>query len=502
VRLASPEKLREKLSTLPEGVRQEAEKALAEFERYQEINPLLRYNVPGTPKRHEKQLEFHASRDPVKCFVGGNRSGKTTAGIADDLIQAVDAELLPPHLAPYKRWDPPFYCRIITPDFTATMEGVIFQKLRELCPKEALVAGRWEKAYDKQRRRLHFQNGSWFDFLTYEQDLDKFGGAELHRIHYDEEPPGEKGRQIRQECRMRLMSTDGDEVFTLTPLLGLSWFYEEVWEQRFSEGITVVQVDMDDNPWLTDQAKDRLLAGMTTEETQARKSGRFVHFSGLFYEEFGNEHIAPTPDRKHVKQQSIVVGIDPGLNFTGVVWVAFDEDNSALVFTEFLGEQLVVKDIAEAIRAKNKEWGIDPDFYVIDPSARNRAMGTGEQVEAEYIRQGIPVSHGVADRAVGILEVKRRLQQKTLFVSEECDRLLWEFPRYRKDPNSRNEFDAVKQNDHELDALRYALMSRAWGSTSPEPPEKHYGINEVWPRKYRQPAGPGQSEVPPTGAMT
>lgn len=495
--VVSKEKLDERLSSLSEPQRREAEKLLATYEEMHERNPLLRYNAPGSAKRHEKQLTFHAAHEPVKAFVGGNRSGKTTAGITDDLIQAVPAEFLPPHLAPYKKWEPPFYCRIITPDFTATMEGVIFQKLRELSPRAALLGGKWDKAYDKQRRRLHFDCGSWFDFLTYEQDLDKFGGAELHRVHYDEEPPGEKGRQIRQECRMRLMSTDGDELFTLTPLLGLSWFYDEVWEHRFEDGITVVQVDMDDNPWLTDKAKDRLLKGLTREETQARKSGRFVHFSGLFYEEFGEEHIAPEPDRAHVKEQSVVVGIDPGLNFTGVVWVAFDDDNVALVFAEFLGQNQVVSEIAKAIRKVNKDWGVEPDYYVIDPSARNRNMETGEQVESEYVRQGIPVTRGQADRAVGILEVKRRLQQGTIYVSDTCERLVWEFPRYRKDPNSKNEFDAIKQNDHELDSLRYALMSRAWGTTPPEEKPRHYGINEVWPRKYHRP-----QEVPPTGAMT
>jgi hypothetical protein len=61
--------------------------------------------------------------EPLKAFLGGNRSGKTTVGIVDDLIQAIDHDAVPEHLKQYKLWEPPFYCRIITPDFTATMEG-------------------------------------------------------------------------------------------------------------------------------------------------------------------------------------------------------------------------------------------------------------------------------------------------------------------------------------------------------------------------------------------
>src|SRR5690606_27497139 len=118
--------------------------------------------------------------------------------------------------------------------------------------------------------------------------------------------------------------------------------------------------------------------------------------------------------------QSVVVGIDPGLNRTGVVWVAFDNDNVALVFDELYPEQEIVENIARKIKATNAKWGIEPDYYVIDPSARNRATVNAEAVESAYMRAGIPTIHGQNVRAAGILEVKRRLQQQGLVVSESC----------------------------------------------------------------------------------
>src|SRR5258708_16671525 len=119
----------DQLDRLPPEQREQAAKLFAEYEALLRANPLIGY-VP-----HPKQIVFHESCKRMKCFLGGNRSGKTTAGILDDLVQAVDEDVLPDHLMPFKKWQPPFYCRVCNPGFTM-MEGVIFQKLRQWAPRE------------------------------------------------------------------------------------------------------------------------------------------------------------------------------------------------------------------------------------------------------------------------------------------------------------------------------------------------------------------------------
>jgi hypothetical protein len=74
---------------------------LAAYDALVTSNPTQRY-IP-----HAKQAIFHAARDRIKAFLGGNRSGKTTAGILDDLIQACDAEALPAYLRPSRSGTPP-----------------------------------------------------------------------------------------------------------------------------------------------------------------------------------------------------------------------------------------------------------------------------------------------------------------------------------------------------------------------------------------------------------
>jgi phage terminase large subunit-like protein len=270
------------LSRLSPEEQKEVARLLAELDDLRVQDPLQFFHP------HPRQVEFLDSEDPCKAFLGGNRSGKTTAGIVDDIIQAVDRNSLPEHLQQFKKFEPPFFCRIIAPDFVSTMEGVIFHKLREWLPKSQLKGGSWDSAYDKQRRLLNFKNGSRFAFMTFEQELDKFSGAALHRVHYDEEPPEE----IRTENQMRLIDYGGQEMFTMTPLLGISWMYDAIYEKRHLPGFTVVQVDMDDNPHLNQAAKERLLEGLSEEERVARKEGRFVHFGGMVFAEFS--------DRKHV----------------------------------------------------------------------------------------------------------------------------------------------------------------------------------------------------------
>jgi phage terminase large subunit-like protein len=60
---------------------------------------------------------------------------------------------------------------------------------------------------------LRFNDGSYIDFLTYETDLDKFGGPQRHFLGYDEPPP----RDIRDEGLVRLTRFGGFEMFAMTP---------------------------------------------------------------------------------------------------------------------------------------------------------------------------------------------------------------------------------------------------------------------------------------------
>jgi hypothetical protein len=461
------------LDGLSEAERASVVEELAAVEEAVKLNPLLIYHP------HAKQVEFHTQpHPPLRAFFGGNRSGKTTATMVDTILQCVDRDVVPEHLKGFKKWEPPFYCRVVTPDLTNTLEGVVLQKFREWCPKSQFKGGGFDRSWDKVQRVLRFKNGSWIQFFSNDQDLDKFGGAALHRVVYDEEPRAD----IRRESLMRLIDYGGEELFGMTPLNGMSWTYDEVyepWERGELVDGRVVVVDMDDNPHLDRTTMQRVLAGLSDEERQARKSGRFVAFAGLIYPEFSTKvHVRPAIQEVPPGVE-VFCGIDPGIrHMCAVVYAYLDHEDTMVVFDEIGLQGATVREVCREIQLRNLRWGTKkpdgkiipllPRWYVIDPASRNRANQTGRSDQQEFADNGVYTIPGQNDVRAGINRVKERLQASPdakLVVTANCSELLSEFKKYRwTRENGRSENEArdvpVKKDDHLLDALRYVCAQR------------------------------------------
>lgn len=467
--------------------RERALEAIGVIDGFKGDNPLFYYNHPilSEEEPHWKQLGFHAMQQRMRVFFGGNQSGKTTAGLADDIIQAIDWEAVPEHLQFAKKYDPPCYVRILATD-TVTLELTIYQKIRELIPKDQLYGGSWDKAFSKQNRVLRFRNGSMFQFMTYMQDVSTMGGATLHRIHYDEEPPA----NVAQENRIRIMRRGGDEIMTMTPLGGYTWTYDEItvkymrheyevepnafWE---SSEVGIVLVDMDDNPYLTEEDKRHALAGYPQEVIEARKHGRHVHFAGLIYGEFDKtEHVIDDAEiwiededgNKRINPHlNVVVGIDPGIrNRCAVVWGALDHNDEMYIFEELYEQGRTVKEVCELIARVNTQYQIHPLYYVIDPAARNVNFQTGRSDQSEFSDHGIVTIAGQHKVEAGINRVKERLRKNSLYIFDNCVHTIHEFEQYRWKEPSRTGEDGkpapVKTKDHAMDAVRYLIMSRPY----------------------------------------
>lgn len=458
---------------------------LAELNEIFKANPLERYNNPLLPKVHKKQLEFHAINPPalgIKALIAANRSGKTVCCVVDDIIQLLDDRLVPEHLKVFKKWNEPIVIWIGAPKNDTHFKNTI-PLLRRYLPKEALIGGSWKKSFRSQPApELRLANGSVVAFKTYDQDRDAWASAEVHRIHWDEEPNTANSHELRTEASARLISTDGDEIIGMTPLLGYSWVHDEVWAVRDTDPlVSVVQMRMEDNPWNTADAIAKYAARLTEEEKRMRLYGEFVSLGGLFFEEFRqNLHVVDpiTPD--HLKGQDVVVSIDPGRERTGVTWTSFDKENAALVFDELFPHKAIVSEVAAAIKERNKSWGLKDVTYVIDPSSRNQSAINADQVEAAYAREEIYTQWGQNSRAAGILEMKRRFQLKTndrpdpaLLLTRDCPNTIKQVERYARDPKAKDEWAALPQSTtirfDLVDSVRYAVMSRTWYGPEEEP---------------------------------
>jgi hypothetical protein len=509
--------LRERIKLLLPYAKTDPEVAreLAAVDAMLEANPLMGWEPAVSPRDgRNRQAEFLAARETFKLYAGGNGAGKSNVGTVDDLIQLCDESSLPGHLREFKRWEPPVPMRVVVPKMNV-IEGATLEAFRALTPREQLHGGSFDKAYSQQARKLRFKNGSYVLFNTGDQDRDAHSAVELRRVRFDEEPEGEHGRGVFTEnvARLRSCMPDAQISFTMTPLFGLSWVYDTIWERREDPDVFCVVASMRDNPYIDADSTIKALGHLSEEERQAVVEGRFIHISGTVVT-LKDEHIVPAISSDWLREKMVYVGIDPGISRGGVVWAAFDNENAMVCFDELYPEGLTVPRIAAQIMVKNARWGIEPardrgqaaayfremlrreeipasefetvmgalesnragmirPLYVIDPGGGAREMTQSGSVSDQFLRAGIAAMAGNNDRRGGIMQLRSRLESMGLLVCENCVKLRWEAGRWlvatdeiiaegkAKVKGAGGTF-ATLGPDHLWDPTRYIAQERLW----------------------------------------
>jgi phage terminase large subunit-like protein len=459
------------LAQLSPEERARVEHEVAELERIYDVDALQRLR----PNCSE-QDRYMASTTRTTAGFAGNQAGKTTALVGKALIQHAPLDRLPARLHRYKRFGfgrEPVQGRIVNPGAKLLKSGIL-PAFRQWTPRYMLRDGSFDRSWHSQDQILEFVDPYGFiDFLTYEQELDKFGSVQRHYVGYDEPPP----REIRDEGLARLMRFDGFEMFAMTPLkANTGWVRRELWRKREAADITVCKWSIHDNKALSPAAVAYFLSQLPNDLwRKAREFGDFVDIGGLIYPGFEDALVKgcpPDPAGAHkfllerVKGlRDYVIAIDPGIRNAAIIWIGFDRDNRALVFHEQLLQQKIVKDYAEAIRAGNRMWGIsEADVaFVIDPAYRTRGQADGENVETALIREGIYCIPGQNAIEAGCMQVRQRYEGGMCEISPACLGLRDEADEYAMEDREDGVFkEAPGSNPHRLDALRYGLMHRTW----------------------------------------
>jgi phage terminase large subunit-like protein len=488
----------EAIEAMSPGDRERVKYQLTQWEDAFKANPLLGYGPAGV-----KQHDFHIAGGhdhKTRAIFGGNRAAKTTTAIVDDIIQMCPTHLLPSHLSAYKHHVCPFYVRVIAPDMNRTMRPVIHQKIREWMPKEMMKGASFDKAYDRSSESLRLTCGCRMDFLSYEMDLDKFGGAALHRIHFDEEPP----EDIRGECLLRLVDFDGDEVLSMTPLKGLSYTYRRIYKPRWRKDedgrvkVATWTIGIRDNRFLPERAIKDALADITNDaERLQREFGQFAERGGMLYPRYLERAVPRVPEerwKRDLKRMDVVVGIDPGIRFTGLSWTAYDRDNHAVTFDAVKLLDQHAGQVAQFLKDRAKRWDLEDPFYVIDPSFRARSLTNAESVQDILERHGIFATAGQNNVEAGINEVRRRLDVGSLLIFNDLYDLLDEAVEYSAVEREDGALQVNKRNDHILDSQRYALMERPYAVQSDD-------LTVAYPDDVAQPPKRKVPEGDPAGSM-
>lgn len=121
---------------------------------------------------------------------------------------------------PYRGRIEPCHGWVTSVDF-ATSKFVVEKKFFEWCPKEDI------KSWYEKDRLVELYNGSTIQFKSADSGREKFQGQRIRWAWIDEEVD----KEIFEEIQARQMANqDLDIWMTLTPLKGLTWIYNDIFE--------------------------------------------------------------------------------------------------------------------------------------------------------------------------------------------------------------------------------------------------------------------------------
>jgi phage terminase large subunit-like protein len=415
---------------------------------------------------HAKQRVFHQGNERIRLYIGGNRSGKTTGGIVEDIWWLTRKH-------PFQRIpDRPIAGRIISVDFFNGIEKIIKPQLKQWLPPSVLRGGTWTDAYEASTRTLYLENGSFVELMSYDQDLDKFAGTSRDFVHFDEEPP----ESIYTENMARLIDRKGRCWITMTPIEGMTWIYDTIYEKGIlndgSTSIKVVEVDMAENPYLDQDEVEIFLGSLSEDEKNARGHGKFVQMGGLVYKSFDPRiHCLESVDMDVLRSKSHqwYLSLDHGFNNpTAVLWHAVDLDNNVITFAEHYEPHRIIDYHAAVIHERNALHKRIPDVNICDPALAQKQGVTGTSIQTEYAIRNIGFALGNNDVQTGVAKVNQYLSVRedgrpSWYITRNCANLIREMQRLRwktwaskKQASQNNPYDAIhKKDDHACDSARY-----------------------------------------------
>jgi hypothetical protein len=272
-------------------------------------------------KEHKKQRLFFDYMQDKKVrgvvFSGSNRSGKSVAGAISAICHAYGYwihRVPKEHLKPTPDGDYPHRDSIPPEYWIRRPDGVPLRNPANvlICSGLSLLKGigniMWPEieawlptavrgSYKPQRGAFGvplsctLPNGSTFHFGSIEQGPMQFEGSKLDAVGFDEPP----SRPVFAAVWRGLTDFYSPWWMTFTPLgPNAPWLYEEFWRPDRKD-VERVEVQIDDNVFLSREARDEFEAGLTCseEEKEARLSGRFGFLTYKAFPTYADIHHIP-----------------------------------------------------------------------------------------------------------------------------------------------------------------------------------------------------------------
>lgn len=412
-----------------------------------------------------QQAKFKDCPAKIKGAFGGNRSGKTEEG-AEYVITKCLAK-------PKQRW---WACAETLEDSREIQQ----RKVWSLLPKNRVKYCYYDEVNGFRNRKIIFDNGSQLHFKSYEQGREGMQGTDQDGIWDDEEPPYD----VYREQRMRLIDRDGEMIFTMTSLMGVTELLAELFEDYDvveskpapllnNEVLpTIVRKGQamffmfwtTDNPHVSQSRLEDDVKIMTKQDIRSRIYGLPINLSGRIYPMFNKDvHVVPW-DIIPKTQVTIYNVLDPhDRKPWALQWWVVDKMGRAFCIREYPWnrnfndmdwDDKAYADYARLIKATELEiienFGRSVSKRIIDPNFGNSTERKAEREgghskttpRIELKRLGLNYRDGIDNLAAGHLQVRKWLYYQEakdskelvvkpkLYIYEGCQNTIRHLSRY------------------------------------------------------------------------
>jgi len=253
----------------------------------------------------------------------------------------------------------------------------------------------------------------------------------------------------QEVIRPTLTDRRGKVLFISTPK-GFNFWYDLYNLQDVDSDYKSFHFTTYDNPHIPVDEIDKQKIELTEDRFAQEINADFRKTEGLVYKEFDRErHLF---DHDPVNISEFISGVDFGFtNPTAVIHIKRDYDNNYWVTDEYYQRGRTEEQIGDYVKSCSFNT-VYPDPE--NPSAISVLSNKGINV-AEVQKGKDSVMHGIN-------RVRDLFKRNKLRIHKDCKNLISELETYSypEKKADQNEYEnPIKDKDHALDALRYAIMS-------------------------------------------
>lgn len=377
---------------------------------------------------HQKQREIVQNKARFRVLLAGRRFGKTVLAVEEMIFNAVskkDARIV--YISPTFQssrdiaWEQ-LKNRITKIDCLLNESRLEVEIPNKFGGKGKILLRSWDA--------IETLRGQFFDFIILDE-VAQFRGF---------------WNGWHEVLRPTLSDRKGRAMFISTPK-GFNHFYDLYNLENKDSDYKSFKFTTYDNPFIPKEEVDKAQEEMTEDRFAQEYLADFRKTEGLVYKEFNRQrHVTESFPETYIET---ILGVDFGYtNPAAIIPARVDGDSHYWIREEWYERGKTVEQIAErALSYKSTKCYPDPE---------------NSEGCATLRKAGLNVRDANKAIVAGIDHVRELFKQGRIHIHPDCTNLIYELETYRypdKRPDQNEPEKPIKENDHLLDALRYALFT-------------------------------------------